>query len=673
MRRGRTTRWSRATVSMVVAMLAVATVPGTTAGAAAPAATAAGEQPPPGLTQTLAPIDVNGGYVAAGTGLRNRGYGSIHLSGVPANSDVERAYLYWYVDAHTRTPGATFPSGRVDGTPITGTLVGAWHGGTCTNGDHSYAYRADVTALVHGNGDYRLSSFRSTDKDGADPFLSGWSTAPLIDGASLVVVYRNDAFPRTRVVLADGAVAPSTETVSSNLSWGFPATNPVPEVRTTFIGGGSEDRAANLETGFNGFVLPKVVWDGSDPQAGGTYSHGSLWDTETVSVGRRVRPGDTGAVATLARGGCTVWISQVLSIGFDGSADTDGDGLLDGWEANGNDGDGNGTYDVNLQSMGASVVHKDVFVEMDTMGAETTCPCHLPLGPDLDRIVAAFATSPYADNPDGKPGIAIHLDAGPYRDAKYDLGGGNLVPHDDDLNPVGAEFSPIKAANFSPLRAKTFHYMVWAHGYDGGSSSGLSFGIRADSFIVTLGRWGEHGSSDAKVGTFIHELGHNLGLGHGGNDLFANYKPNYPSVMNYFFQVSGVPQSGGRPALFSYSRYKLPSLVETNLAESAGVATPRGDGYLARYFCPDDTVRQSATPLSGPVDWNCDGAITANVSTDVNNDNATTTLGGWRDWGNLYFTGGTIGADGPGAAGRQLEPAPAPPELTYEESLRLRR
>ena len=91
----------------------------------------------------------------------------------------------------------------------------------------------------------------------------------------------------------------------------------------------------------------------------------------------------------------------MLSIGFDGAADTDGDGLLDGWEANGNDADGNGTYDVNLQSMGASLVHKDVFVEMDSMGAETVCPCHLPLAPDLDRIVAAFATSPYADNPDG--------------------------------------------------------------------------------------------------------------------------------------------------------------------------------------------------------------------------------------------------------------------------------
>ena len=266
----------------------------------------------------------------------------------------------------------------------------------------------------------------------------------------------------------------------------------------------------------------------------------------------------------------------MLSIGFDGAADTDHDGLLDGWEANGNDGDGNGTYDVNLQSMGASVVHKDVFVEMDSMGAESVCPCHLPLAPDLDRIVAAFATSPYADNPDGKPGIAIHLDAGPYRGAKYDLGGGNVVAaRRRPQSGLTASSPPLKAANFSPSAAKTFHYMIWAHGYDGGTSSGLSFGIGADSFIVTLGKWADHGSSDAKVGTFIHELGHNLGLGHGGNDLITNYKPNYLSVMNYFFQVSGIPQSGGRPPLFSYSRYKLPTLDEHQLDERRGIALGR--------------------------------------------------------------------------------------------------
>ena len=647
--------------------------PAHAAGAASGSGTITGA-PGSGVTQTLAPIDVHGGYVAAGTGMRNRGYGSIHLAGIPGGASVVRAYLYWTVTGTSATPGAAFPNGKVDGAPIVGTLVGSG-AGTCWDANHGFGYRADVTALVRGNGDYRLSSFRSRDQNGIDPFDFD-SSAPMVDGVSLVAVYDQPNSPHTRVVLADGYAAISDTATATALSWGFPATDPVPEVRTTYLGGGGQS-SGDGGTTFNGFAQPGANWRGDDPQTSPSYSDGSLWDTDTVSVGRRVRPGATGAFASvLDQGDCIAWVAQVLSIGFDGAADTDHDGLLDGWEANGSDGDGNGTYDVNIQSMGASVVHKDVFVEMDSMGAESVCPCHLPLAPDLDRIVAAFATSPYADNPDGKPGIAIHLDAGPYRGAKYDLGGGNVVAHDDDLNPVYGEFPPLKAANFSPLRAKTFHYMIWAHGYDGGTSSGLSFGIGADSFIVTLGRWADHGSSDAKVGTFIHELGHNLGLGHGGNDLITNYKPNYTSVMNYFFQVSGVPQSGGRPALYSYSRYKLPMVDETALDERHGVASARADEFLARWFCPDDTIRQTTTPLSGPVDWNCDGVIADPVATDINNDNQKTTFGGWRDWGNLYFTGGTIGADGGGAGtgdGRFAPSTPMPPELTYEESLRLGR
>ena len=37
----------------------------------------------------------------------------------------------------------------------------------------------------------------------------------------------------------------------------------------------------------------------------------------------------------------------------------------------------------------------------------------------------------------------------------------------------------------------------------------------------------------------MHELGHNLGLRHGGDDL-PNFKPNYLSVMNYSFQLTGL-------------------------------------------------------------------------------------------------------------------------------------
>ncbi len=45
----------------------------------------------------------------------------------------------------------------------------------------------------------------------------------------------------------------------------------------------------------------------------------------------------------------------------------------------------------------------------------------------------------------------------------------------------------------------------------------------------------------------MHELGHNLGLQHGGADDWNN-KPNYLSVMNYLFQQDGltVPERGNQ-------------------------------------------------------------------------------------------------------------------------------
>lgn len=343
--------------------------------------------------------------------------------------------------------------------------------------------------------------------------------------------------------------------------------------------------------------------------------------------------------------------------------DTDGDGLLDTWETNGYDANGDGTIDVDLPKFGADPMHKDIFVEMDYMGAEKTCPCHLPLAPDLARIVKAYATAPFADNPDGKRGITMHLDAGKARGDKYNLGGGNLVAHDDDLNPVYAEFGAIKNKNFDKDRAKIFHYMIWAHGYGGGSSSGLSMGIPADSFIVTLGLWPNHGDPDVKVGTFIHELGHGLNLHHGGGDD-VNYKPNYVSLMNYAFQVEGLPRTGDRKPKFSYANSLTPNLDETNLDEKVGLDDSKLKTYRTTWWCGG--LHDGSTSADGPTDWNCDTKIKSKVNADINGDGGRTILRGWQDWKHIVYDGGAIGA---GAESVDTVEQSGP-ELTYEEYLR---
>ena len=63
----------------------------------------------------------------------------------------------------------------------------------------------------------------------------------------------------------------------------------------------------------------------------------------------------------------------------------------------------------------------------------------------------------------------------------------------------------------------------------------------------------------------MHELGHNLGLEHGGRDD-GNYKPNYLSVMNYLYE-GGIPRADSigsnvaDPALtyLDYSEQALPT------------------------------------------------------------------------------------------------------------------
>jgi len=94
-----------------------------------------------------------------------------------------------------------------------------------------------------------------------------------------------------------------------------------------------------------------------------------------------------------------------------------------------------------------------------------------------------------------------------------------------------------------------------------------------DNFVMFFG----NGLDDAEqAGLFMHELGHNLGLQHGGDDDI-NYKPNYPSVMNYALQN---PARWSRPFReLDYSRADaatFPILDESNLNESLGIQSTGG-------------------------------------------------------------------------------------------------
>ncbi len=303
------------------------------------------------------------------------------------------------------------------------------------------------------------------------------------------------------------------------------------------------------------------------------------------------------------------------------NADTDGDALLDGWEVHGVNG-------IDLHKLGANPLRKDIFVEMDYMVRGSASN---GLGPNtdvLDRIRQVFADAPVL-NPNGSRGISIHLELG------------NEVPYDDDLNPAPDEFAAIKRTEFDSRRLPVFHYMIWADRYNGGTSSGNAFAIPNSDFIVTLGAWnsGKGGDDDEKVGTFIHELGHNLGLKHGGSD-HVGYKPNHLSVMNYAFQTAGILVGSDRK--FDFQRFALSSLDETSLIDSLGLG---GSSNLRGYHT---RIRQHGLfdiPADGPIDWNNNGVIDRRpVMVDLNRDLLFNVLRATPDeWNSIIYDGGAIG------------------------------
>jgi hypothetical protein len=348
--------------------------------------------------------------------------------------------------------------------------------------------------------------------------------------------------------------------------------------------------------------------------------------------------------------------------------DMDGDGLLDLWETQGLTVTvGEAEVFVDLPGMGADPERKDVFVETDYMVEPGLClpwlGCffghnHQPKPEAINLIVEAFANAPVL-NPDGSTGINLHVDCGPQcvMDPVANTLWGNAsqataLAHDSGLGAMCGgdcyswdEFDVLKSANFSSERVPVFHYAIFAHNLADTLYSGVAREIGASDFIVSLGpSTNSVGTELEQAGTFMHELGHNLGLRHGGGDDLS-YKPNYLSVMNYFFQFDGLIIDGS-DGNFDYSRFILPNLDENALAEPVGLNGGAViDTYGTRRFCFGADRR--VVNANAPIDWNCDGdAADTGIQVDINKDTQLSVLTSYDDWVNLVFTGGAIGQPG---------------------------
>jgi hypothetical protein len=593
---------------------------------------------------------INGGYVAAGVGMRNKGYGNIILNGIPSGAKIMNAFLYWNILSPDNTTANTV--GKINGNSITGTMIDI---GVSPCWDSSYksrTYRADVTSYVTGNKTYALTGFASGLTNGSDPIK--YKTPPLLEGASLVVVYYLNTYPRVQIFLYNGAATVNTTMTSKTNIGPFPAYSSY-QAYTTFIV--ADGQSSTEAVTFNGKNVAAADLDGTD---------GYYWDNETnsdadtakpgISVGSLISSNSTTATINISvptstgTSDCLVHVAQILSVS-NGADDTDGDGLPNAWEANGYDYNGDGTVDVDLPAVSANPFHKDLYLEMDYMSSNGDNH-HRPSIDVVNTMMNTFRNSGVT-NPDKQTGIDLHIDRS------------NAIAHRtefvDNCNDIFTRLEAIKKANMAAARYPIYHYQLWVHDLcpDLGSTSGIAQSIPGDDSLISLGSWPNQGTTAVRTGTSLHEFGHTLNLRHGfptgvtaQGDGGANdaYTPNHLSVMSYLYQSSGLIHNGST-GTFDYQRWDLNQLNESCLNETKGVSSSSVlDTYGLRwyrwngssYYAMQDLKAGSA---NGPVDWNGDGKKTSTcVSVSINDDTDKEILQATKnEWIRLVYNGGAVG------------------------------
>jgi hypothetical protein len=384
--------------------------------------------------------------------------------------------------------------------------------------------------------------------------------------------------------------------------------------------------------------------------------------------------------------------------------DSDGDGLSDAWESAGCvDMDCNGSCAdaVDIPLPGADPHVPDIYIRYDYMVATTTNDVgtpphsHQPPAAALEQVRQAFA----AHN------IALHwlAPAGSipeHRVATLDPAPTTACAGTDFVTMLDLRaqaFAPYASALGPALQHPAYHYLVFAHNatlpdtgdgslcpadaecvafpdpFESGSSD-----IVGDDIIVAFGADIDQGyvvGVERSAGTTLHEIGHNLGLKHGSLAAAApqtcdTYKPNYISVMGYFYQngitiatapgtttrmlcASDADCTGGVCATsgachctddlgsanhcyrIDFSDKQLLDLNESMLDEGAGVGGPATDQDMVAFFTAADL---HFGPSSGAVDWNANGHTDNNVEVDIDNSGAANqVLQTTTDWDKLNF------------------------------------
>jgi len=341
-----------------------------------------------------------------------------------------------------------------------------------------------------------------------------------------------------------------------------------------------------------------------------------------------------------------------------GTLDADGDGIPDSAEVSG------GTYaGLDLYSMGARTNQKDIFIEVDYMNS--TDPGIIPRSESLQMVVDAF----------GAKNISVHFDTGTqfsptFSTANFNLGqGSNQVPYEPcvfmDQTTCNLNISSRRSIydwkidNMDLRRRNIFHYTLFGNSQLANGAGAGSSGVAekpGNDIIVTLGSSNGYLSASGQglnrlinfqAATLMHELGHNLGLSHGGFEN-TNDKPNYFSIMNYTYQLDGLDANPNGST--AYQRWRKSfgdstptrcNLQNSPCGTSANFIINYSDGTSIDL---DENALYEANnigrgSLNGAyADWDLNGFKTlTSISKDLNGDGQKTVLKDYNDWGNLVF------------------------------------
>ena len=327
--------------------------------------------------------------------------------------------------------------------------------------------------------------------------------------------------------------------------------------------------------------------------------------------------------------------------------DDDGDGIPNEIEENGLDLNNDGTIDYQSDPN-----HKDIHLELDYMGG------FQPIPDGIDKIKNAFANAKVT-NPDDRPGINLHVITDEQMNGATTKDFIKLA----DMQKIRNEFfgtqierSDPNKDNILDAKSRIFHYGILINKIEEAPQhSGFGFNPRAIpidllqvnqlpegmNFIVSLGAVKDKKPipQGLQEGTIMHELGHTLGLKHGGDDGIE-LKPNYFSVMNYLFQDDTIERD------LDYSICNI-VLDEGALNEWKGIEDICKISRQSVYFTTASCIARQGDELNFgelrhiitnmKINWNNKESYQLGIEHDVNCDKKFKKLNAKNDWEKILY------------------------------------